>query len=160
GYIVAVAVSLFAIARAMRVLGQASPTGLLAGQTVPADRPALDRPPRWSRRLAWGSAVGAVVLLGAGGVVSDHEAQARCLLGGGARLLTAGLAGVWLLLRRVGSGDYAHAERLRLGTLGLRNASRHPTRSLLTAGLLAASAFLIVAVESFRREPDRAFLNR
>ena len=32
-------------------------------------------------------------------------------------------------------------------------------RSLLTAGLLASAAFLIVVVESFRREPDRDFLN-
>ena len=32
-----------------------------------------------------------------------------------------------------------------------RNAARHATRSLLTVGLLASAAFLIVAVESFRR---------
>ena len=33
-------------------------------------------------------------------------------------------------------------------------------RSLLTAGLLASSAFLVVAVESFRRQPDRDYLAR
>src|SRR5207237_919573 len=32
------------------------------------------------------------------------------------------------------------------------NAARHPARSLLTTGLLASAAFLIVAVEAFRRE--------
>jgi hypothetical protein len=43
-----------------------------------------------------------------------------------------------------------------LARLGFRNAARNPVRSLLTAGLLASSAFLLVAVESFRRhaEPD------
>ncbi len=35
--------------------------------------------------------------------------------------------------------------------LGVRNAARNRLRSLLTAGLLASAAFLIVAVESFRR---------
>jgi putative ABC transport system permease protein len=38
--------------------------------------------------------------------------------------------------------------------LGVRNAARHPGRSLLTAGLLAAAAFLIVAVESLRRQAE------
>lgn len=38
--------------------------------------------------------------------------------------------------------------------LGIRNAARHPGRSLLTAGLLAAAAFLLVAVEAFRRRVD------
>src|SRR5207237_8685480 len=47
-----------------------------------------------------------------------------------------------------------------LARLGVRNAARHPVRSLLTAGLLASSAFLIVAVESFRRHPDANFLDR
>ena len=44
--------------------------------------------------------------------------------------------------------------------LGVRNATRNPSRSLLTAGLLASAAFLLVAVESFRREPDRDFLDK
>src|SRR5262249_2944580 len=37
---------------------------------------------------------------------------------------------------------------------------RNPTRSLLTAALLASAAFLLVAVESFRRSPDADFLDR
>ena len=40
-----------------------------------------------------------------------------------------------------------------LAQLGSRNAARNPTRSLLTAALLASAAFLLVAVESFRRQP-------
>ena len=38
--------------------------------------------------------------------------------------------------------------------LGIRNAARHPGRSMLTAGLLASAAFLLVAVEAFRRRVD------
>src|SRR5262249_47020701 len=47
-----------------------------------------------------------------------------------------------------------------LARLGVRNAARHPVRSLLTAGLLAAATFLIIAVESFHRDPGRNFLER
>jgi hypothetical protein len=47
-----------------------------------------------------------------------------------------------------------------LTQLGARNAARNPARSLLTAALLASAAFLLVAVESFRREPGREFLDK
>ena len=63
--------------------------------------------------------------------------------------------------------DEANAARVvngrglpRLGQLGARNAARNPTRSLLTAALLAAAAFLLVAVESFRRQPGSEFLEK
>jgi hypothetical protein len=45
---------------------------------------------------------------------------------------------------------------LGIARLGVRNAARHPARSLLTAGLLAAASFLLVAVEAFRRRPDES----
>jgi hypothetical protein len=47
-----------------------------------------------------------------------------------------------------------------LAKFGSRNAVRNPTRSLLTAGLLAAAAFLLVAVELFRREPEKDFADK
>ena len=80
------------------------------------------------------------------------EPQAGTFFGGGAMLLTAGLALVWTWLKRP-----RRATVQSLNPLGMRNATRNPTRSLLTAGLLASAAFLLVAVESFRREPDRDF---
>src|SRR5262249_28329646 len=72
----------------------------------------------------------------------------------GALLLTACLAGVWAWMRGTrhrtagGHGWWAVAR------LGVRNAARHPARSLLTAGLLASAAFLSVAVEAFRRRAE------
>ena len=39
-----------------------------------------------------------------------------------------------------------------MARLGVRNAARHRVRSLLTAGMLASAAFLIVSVEAFRQE--------
>ena len=48
-------------------------------------------------------------------------------------------------------------DAMALTRLGVRNAARNPTRSLLTAALIASAAFLLVAVESFRRSPEADF---
>lgn len=40
-----------------------------------------------------------------------------------------------------------------LGRLGMRNASRQRLRSVMTAGMIATAAFLIVTVAAFRRDP-------
>lgn len=56
-------------------------------------------------------------------------------------------------LERLGRGWWA------IVRLGIRNARRHRYRSQLVCGLLAVASFLLVAVESFRRQPDRDFLS-
>jgi hypothetical protein len=40
--------------------------------------------------------------------------------------------------------------------LGMRSARRNRRRSLLTAGLIASAAFLIVSLEAFRLDPSPA----
>src|SRR5262249_35339961 len=104
-----------------------------------------------------------VVLIAVGAFVSDHEIQAGTFFGGGFLLLTAGLAALWMYLVSFDSdaqqGSSA-AKRLQIVSLAARKASRHPTRRPLTAGLLASSAFLIVGVESFRRQPGKNFLDK
>src|SRR5207244_2749000 len=98
----------------------------------------------------------------AAGVAGDklrlgHEALAMTFFGSGALLLIAGLAAVWVWMRRVPRGDHV---TLALAPLGVRTATRHPVRSLLTLGLLASATFLVVAVESFHRDPGRDFLSK
>jgi hypothetical protein len=44
--------------------------------------------------------------------------------------------------------------------LGIRNAGRHPSRSLLTAGLLASATFVVVAVQAFHREAGADFFSK
>jgi hypothetical protein len=44
--------------------------------------------------------------------------------------------------------------------LAARNSSRHPVRSLLTTGLVASATFLLVAVQSFHRQPEKGFLDK
>jgi ABC-type antimicrobial peptide transport system permease subunit len=156
GYFAALIVSLLTIAWAVRMLGTVSPSALLAGATGDTKTTAAG-PPRWSRRLAVAGLVCGLILIAFGGRVRDHEARAGMFFTGGFLLLTAGLAAVWSLLRRPRGPATAQAN---VSALGVRNAARHPVRSLLTAGLLASAAFLIVAVESFRREPDKDFLSK
>ncbi|HXG08509.1 MAG TPA: ABC transporter permease, partial [Gemmataceae bacterium] len=161
GYGAALGVSLLTIAWAVRVMGKVSPRALLAGDTASEGEPIRERrPPRWSLWLAGGSVAVALVLVGAGGWVQDHELRAMTFFGSGALLLTAGLAGVWAWMRRGRHATVSGHGTPALTRLGIRNAARHPVRSLLTAGLLASSAFLLVAVESFRRQAGHDFLNR
>ena len=73
-------------------------------------------------------------------------------------VLVALMAGLfwWMKLR-----GHGYARPLPSVTrLGFRNASRHPVRSLLTVGLLAAAVFLVVAVQAFHRDPQRDFLSK
>ena len=153
GFGASLVVSLLTILWAVRGLGKVSPRALLAGQTVAEERAATDKRPRWAWRIAAIGCFGAIALLTAGPFVSDHEAKAGTFFGAGALLLTAALAALsaWMRGHRHTSmvGGSFGVERL-----GIRNAARHPVRSMLTAGLLASAAFLIVAVEAFRRSAD------
>src|SRR5205823_4865144 len=91
-----------------------------------------------------------------GGRAQDAEARAGSFFGSGALLLTASLALAWSWMRGRRHGHVSGHGLPALARLGVRNAARHPVRSLLTAGLLASATFLVVAVESFHREatPD------
>jgi hypothetical protein len=80
--------------------------------------------------------------------------------GSGALLLTAGLATVWSWLRGARQERAGRRGVPGIGQLAVRNAARHPVRSLLTVGLLAAATFLIVAVQSFHRDAGHDFLER
>ena len=147
-------VSVLTILWAVFSLGRVAPSALLAGR-VPGEGEKLGRRrPRWSWWIAGASLIGAVALLASSGRVHDHEMQAMTFFGSGSLLLVAALAALsgWMRGTRhrpvEGHGPWSVAR------LGIRNAARHPGRSLLTAGLLAAAAFLLVAVETFRRRVD------
>src|SRR5207237_7067626 len=108
------------------------PSGAAAG----AGRP----PGRWRVRIAIGAALLAAACLATAPFVPGHEAQAMTFFGSGACLLTAGLATIWMWMRRPAHRTVA-AGPAALTRLGVRNAARHPVRSLLTAGLLASATF-------------------
>jgi ABC-type lipoprotein release transport system permease subunit len=158
GYVAALVVSVLTIAWAVRILSRMAPRALLSGETI-EESTAAGRPRRrWSLLIAGCAAFGAVALLAAGAGARDAEMRSSSFFGGGALLLTAALAGVWAWLRGSRHGRVAGHGASAVARLGMRNAARHPVRSLLTAGLLASATFLIVGVESFHREPDRDLL--
>jgi putative ABC transport system permease protein len=150
GFVGSILMSELAVWWAVRGLSRIEPSLLLKGVTGDESNQLL--PSRWGPRIAVVGIVGAIGLLAAGPLMPPGEPRAGTFFGGGAALLTAGMAIVWSWLKR------PRRSMVRaIDPLGVRNATRNPTRSLLTAGLLASAAFLLVAVESFRREPDRDF---
>ena len=153
GFVASVLMSELAVWWAVRGLNRIEPSHLLKG--VSGDESATPAPSRWGPRIAIVGLLGAIALLVMAPYMPPGEPQAGTFFGGGALLLAAGLAAVWTWLKRP-----RRAVVRSLTPLGMRNATRNPTRSLLTAGLLASAAFLLVAVESFRREPDRDFLSK
>jgi putative ABC transport system permease protein len=153
GYGGSVLASAVTIAWTLRGLARVPPRTLLSGQTAIESAPGPIAKPRWSWWVALIALVAALLtaLLTLSGRVQDHEMKAFSFFSSGALLLTAALAALSGWMR---SGRQLTVEGPGLGSiarLGVRNAARNPLRSMLTAGLLATAAFLIVAVESFRR---------
>lgn len=156
GYAASVLIALLAIWLALVGLARQSPRALLAG-AVASGSGLAPRP-----RLA------AVLVLGlslalAGGLLSwswlgANPPRAGLFFGSGAALLIAGLAALALWLRRPSHATHARAGPRALVALGLRCARQQPGRSLLTAGLIAAAAFLVTAVGAFRLdEPSEPY---
>jgi ABC-type antimicrobial peptide transport system permease subunit len=157
GLFAAVLMSQLAILWAIRILKRLSPSSLLNGQTTPPPDPSKPLSEnRWSRRIVVVSLVSAVGLAVMAPTMPPGEAQAGTFFGSGAMLLTCGLALLWSWMKR----ERTSSLHTSLVTFGSRNATRNPTRSLLTAALLAFAAFLLVAVESFRRQPEKDFAEK
>lgn len=146
GAVAAFAVSVLTIAWGVRLLGRVSPRLLLSGRTEDDLATANNGVPWWLYGVIGLCVIGGATLLLIGPTLKGHEAQAGTFFGSGALFLTAGLCGAYAWMRGSRGGESSSLTRL-----GLRNAARAPLRSLLTVGLLASAAFLIVAVESFRR---------
>jgi ABC-type antimicrobial peptide transport system permease subunit len=156
GFGLTVLMSLLALWFSIRGLVKVTPPALLRGET---EVPALVTKPggRVARWVALVCIPLGIALVVAGGFVSNPDYQAMTFFAGGGLLLTAGLAAAWVWMKRTRHAEVNGRGWPALGQLGGRNAARNPTRSLLTAALLASAAFLLVAVESFRRQPGSEF---
>ncbi len=80
--------------------------------------------------------------------------------GGGALLLVACLCFQWAWLRRARRGIIAGSGWLPVFRMGLRNASSRPARSVLCITLIASAAFIVVAVDAFRRDDKSLALDK
>ncbi|HEX5876415.1 MAG TPA: ABC transporter permease, partial [Pyrinomonadaceae bacterium] len=131
----------------LRRLGKASTRSLLAGSLT---RPRLNADKR-GKAFVVGMALSVVggLLLVAG--FAQIIPQIAAFFGGGVVLLVAGICylSAWLGRRQrkaiQGAGWWTIAQ------LGFRNATYRPGRTVLCITLIAAAAFIIVAVDSFRR---------
>ena len=149
GFAGGVVASLLCVALSLRAVARRSPRALLGAQSI--DEPVAIEPRRARRSARIGAAfVLAAVSLLILGVVS-RAAQAGAFFGASAALLTACLffLSSWLRARdaRVITGRGAWA----VTRLGFRGAAFRPGRSVLSAALIASAAFIIVAVDAFRR---------
>lgn len=168
GFFASVLVSVLTIIWAVRILGRINPSVLVSsGGFVDTESPGVERPGRWSAITSAVAGLLGVALVCCGSfdrrLAANHEVLASLFFTGGFLLLFAGLLGVWAWMKRqraVASHRVIRPSSFAprpLAVLGVRNATRYPLRSLLTAGLLASAAFVIVAVDSFRRRADETF---
>lgn len=127
---------------------------LLAGE---ADEGQFARRPagRGTRIGIAAALIAALVLAGSGGFLSG-EAQAGAFFGSGALVLAGLLMLVAQRWRAPRVAQAAIAGNAPLWTLAVRNAARNPLRSTLTIGLVAAAAFLLIAISAFRLSPPAA----
>jgi ABC-type lipoprotein release transport system permease subunit len=154
GFAGSVLVSLGTIWWVVRGMAKVPPRLLIAGKTKDETDPtSLARGPgRWQWYVTLSCVLLGLALLAVAFFVPNHDAQAGTFFGSGALFLTASLFLVSLWLRSTSPGQLR--PQSGLWQLGIRNLARNPSRSLLTVGLLASAAFLLVAVESFRRSAD------
>jgi putative ABC transport system permease protein len=168
--------ALVCIVWTLRGLRRASARSLLAGgrewETEAAGGEGGGRLGRWKRRvfrpfagltarlpkaLSSGRLLGpsAAFLEGVSLIVSAWVGalgQAVGFFGGGALLMVSliGFQSVWL--RGRGRGTISGGGWWSVSRLGMRNATYRPGRSVLCITLIASAAFIIVAVDAFRRD--------
>lgn len=159
GFVLTVFMSLLALWIGIRGLVKIAPPALLRGE----NEPPVSFTAAGSRLRHWIAPVSAllgIALVVGGKFVSNPDFQAMSFFCGGGLLLMAGLALAWSWMKRARHGVVDGRGASALARLGARNAARNPMRSLLTIALLASAAFLLVAVESFRRQPGTEFLDK
>ena len=144
----------------VRKLERMTPRAMLAGalEEAPSDSGVTQRARR-PRIVALSSAALAALLAVVAATVEDVPAAA-VFFGVGALLLVASLAFFRVTLLRQAAGVISGHGAAPLAKLGARNGRRYPTRSVLSAGLVASATFVIVAVALNRhdvttQEPSR-----
>lgn len=159
GFGLTVVMALCALALSIHGLVKVPPPALLRGETLIATTAVKS-----GSRIAWWLLICSlplgIGLIIAGKYIDNPDYQAMTFFGGGGLLLMAGLALAWAWMKRSRHSVVNGRGLPALAQLGGQNAARNPARSLLTAALLASAAFLLVAVESFRRQPGNDFLDK
>ncbi len=151
GAIGALLMMVLSIWLAVRKLVRFSPRSLLAG-ALEEDRlgAARARAGQRPRRLAYGAGGLAIALIGLS--VAGVMSRLGGFFGGGALLLIAALAYFRASLANPSTEPILGKGRGPMARLGVRNGARYPTRSVLSAALVASATFLIVTVAVNRHD--------
>jgi ABC-type antimicrobial peptide transport system permease subunit len=148
GALAGIAASALSVVLSLRAVARLSPRALLTAQALDASAPDARRERR-ARTIGAAVALAGVLMLAAGSAYP--RAQSGMFFGAGASLLVACLCfwSSWLRHRDLrplgGRGAWS------IWRLGFRGAAFRPSRSVLSAALIASAAFIIVSVEAFRK---------
>jgi ABC-type antimicrobial peptide transport system permease subunit len=143
--------SALCVALSLRAVARMSPRALLAAQGI--DLAAADaRRSGRARALAALFAAAGLAMLVAGFAV--RAAQTGMFFGAGAALLVACMYLLSSWLRSRDSRPLSGRGNWPLWRLGFRSAAFRPSRSVLSAALIASAVFVIVSVDAFRRGAD------
>jgi ABC-type lipoprotein release transport system permease subunit len=132
-----------ALALAIRRMARQSPRALLAGALTTAHRGGRTSPARILSAIA-----GTLALVLIGGAMLNLLPAVAAFFGAGGLLMIAGCAAFAAWLRRA-APSATHTTMTRFGAAYAR---WRPTRSVLSAALIAFACFVIVAVAAFRRD--------
>ena len=133
----------------LRAVGKQTPRSLLTAHSIGQEPEASSRVGTRNRIVAIVFSVLALAAIAAG--FTAREAQAGAFFGAGAAALLASMffLSSWLRSRPRHTIDgYGTIPLLRHG---FRSAAFRPARSVLSAALIAAAAFIIVSVDAFRK---------
>jgi ABC-type antimicrobial peptide transport system permease subunit len=156
GALAGMLVSWFAVSVTLRGLRQTTPRGLLAGMGPVSMRLAPGRRSRSSVLLVVACG-GALTILAASTAAVISEAAG--FFAAGALLLIAALAALRTWLDRSLNAPLDGGGPAAGWRFAFRNASARPGRTVLSAALIAFATFLIVSVQSFRRDENAATLD-
>jgi putative ABC transport system permease protein len=137
------------VALALRAVARRSPRALLSAYSLDAPTAADPRRASRGRRYATLSLIVAAVFLLIGFI--QPSLQAGMFFAGGALLLIGALFLFASSLRSRDPQLVAGRGTAAVLRLGIRGASFRPVRSVMCAALIASAAFIIVAVDAFRR---------
>jgi putative ABC transport system permease protein len=148
GAVAGIATAIVCLTMSLRAVARLSPRTLLHAQAIDGDRSHAG-PSRRVTIVKWISTASALGMLAAG--FAGIADQAGLFFGAAAALLVAAMSQFSTSLRARDSMAVMPRGRWPLWRLGFRSASFRPSRSVLSAALIAAAAFIIVSVDAFRR---------
>jgi ABC-type antimicrobial peptide transport system permease subunit len=140
--------SALCVALSLGSVARMSPRALLAAQGIDVTMDDVRRRRR-PRALAMAFAAAGLAMLAGG--FAFRAAETGMFFGAGAALLVACMFQLSSWLRSRDSRPLSGRGDWPLWRLGFRSAACRPSRSVLSAALIASAAFIIVSVDAFRR---------